>query len=377
MTDELESRLRDTLAQIVPAPRHELTLAAGARRYARRATVIRSVGAAVGVVVIAAAGIVYATGSPTSQSRPVSPPTPTATTSSSPVSDVLRPFICGDPWSPPKAETPEDGIAPGAVSVRVCPIVPQAATAALRDHIESDGSLGVFSSPDDALTTGVDSFAAVVNAARPVTKDVTCDAEDGPLYALVFQYDDGTLSSVQGDAGRCNLLAGAEFGLRGDARQVLDAYTEALLDQRKHTEPRSTDAFWTSCPDHFAAARLSVLPIGPDVKLIHAVVCDYNPLFEELTGYGGLTTKQIKVINAEIAQHSRPFEPDPDAPASCPTPGTPGRLVTRMVFGYNRWGDFIGVYGGGCDSEYLLYPDWLWTPTASTEEMLGSVVNPL
>jgi hypothetical protein len=355
MTDDLESRLREALPQLVPPPPPDLALVAGARRYARRSRVLRSAAAVAAVVLVGGGGILYAaTGLESNQGQPASPTNPTTSASGD---NPIRPYVCGDPWLPPPATTSRDGVSPGAISVRLCPVRPQDPT----------GMGGNFSAPDDALTTGIDGLVRAVNDTQPTGDGFACDGVTGPTYSLVFQYADGSLQAVQADSGNCDLLAAENFGLRYGARHVFAEYMRALLKQRQHTDPPSLEGRWTGCPDTFADGRLSIVPLGSDVRFVRAVVCDYGLAFPDLTGTATLSEHQLAQFNADLAHNVvDDYRPTPACPASADA------FVSRMVFGYNQWGDLIGVYGGGC-SGYRLYPDLRWLPTPATEQMLDSL----
>ncbi|MGI8994862.1 MAG: hypothetical protein ACR2FP_11200 [Nocardioidaceae bacterium] len=100
----------------------------------------------------------------------------------------------------------------GALHARICPT--------------GKGASADWSAPLDALDTGIDELASMINGLPPQT-DEFCQGSGGLAYALTLQYSDGSLVTVRGDTGGCSDVVVGDT-LRAGASGPLAKYFDLL-----------------------------------------------------------------------------------------------------------------------------------------------------
>lgn len=137
------------------------------------------------------------------------------------------------------------------------------------------------SAPRDALTTGVDELAALIDVlpdAAPESQDRFCSQEGRPRIQYVFGYPDGSTRTVTYGYGACHVLELEPPGdspsdrtiVAGDARPFMAAVADALLAQRRDGVPPGRVPPAPACVPH--TRPFTTLPT-PELELATAALC--------------------------------------------------------------------------------------------------------
>ena len=304
MTDE--NWLREALTDAVPTPPGAPDRATAARTRAHRARRRLRIGVAVAVTatVVAAGGLVTALRDPADTPSPADK-----------ASDPSSPYDVAD--CPPTTGTDavQDPDAPvavpdSAVSVRLC-----------RQGLP-------FDVPKDALVTNVDDLAATINALETIPEPQICAADGGPVYRLVFGYDDGSTFVVTGSLRGCrDLVVGSTRRLLPIA--ALNRFGELLRDQRAGlSPPAAPDPSTIDCTWGRGTLALGQLP-----DLTAAVVC-----IASADGRGWrrapISPDELTQLQSDMARNTDPNAGVLDCGAPPPFP---------RVVGLTVWGDRVDV----------------------------------
>jgi hypothetical protein len=178
---------------------------------------------------------------------------------------------------PPDEPTHGPGtVLEGAVAVRLC-----------------QGRGAEFDVPDDALSTDVARVAAAINRQPAGPAPLTCDADLGRGYQLVFGYSDGHTQNVSGELYGCHTLTvGGSY--RTDSAKPFNTFVELLRDQRATSDPPADAASPPQCGAG-GLARLS--PVGQPEEMVAATLCvTYHAVTDQRPQPAPVNAKQLEVL---------------------------------------------------------------------------------
>jgi hypothetical protein len=297
--------LRDALEASVPEPPPSDRVGAireRRRRARRRRNILVGVSAAVAIAVVAVTPVALRAGGSSDDGL---------------ASETRDPTYDGPACPPADAKPSGPSTIPRhPVSVRLCP-----------------GNGMPIDPPRDALVTGADQVAAVVNDLGNLPAYPACTDELGPGYRLLFAYPDGSTASAEGELYGCRSVTVGTI-VRQGAHKPLDAFVDLLQEQRAASSVPDLALPTPTCGDEQQGFEPRSL-VADGAPMVQGVFC--RPI-------GGRVV-EVPVDDADVAtiaaDHARQ-EPH------LTLEGCVGDAAWSIV-GRTAWGDRTQIRGA-CDS---------------------------